>query len=159
MHPKRVTIPRGIAAASAEALDFLVKSPSTTPRYHGSLATTRIDLHDMIWELLPTPRSLAFHTANEISHHHRNFVGLRADLVNHLPGPPPGHLRSLSSRTWSFLQQALLMKGFDRKWCKWINDFVTNGNVGIRVNDAIWYYFQTQKGLQKDILFPRYCLI
>jgi hypothetical protein len=26
---------------------------------------------------------------------------------------------------WSFLQQTLRMKGFDSKWCKWIQEFVT----------------------------------
>jgi hypothetical protein len=38
---------------------------------------------------------------------------------------------------WDFLQQALRMKGFDPKWCKWIQEFITRGSVGIRVNDAL----------------------
>jgi hypothetical protein len=40
------------------------------------------------------------------------------------------------------------MKGFDPKWCKWIQEFITLGSVGIRVNDDIGHYFQTRKGLQ-----------
>jgi hypothetical protein len=55
----------------------------------------------------------------------------------------------------SFLQQALCMKGFDPKWCRGIKDFVSKGSVGIKVNDAIGHYFQTQKGLrQGDPLSP-----
>jgi hypothetical protein len=44
---------------------------------------------------------------------------------------------------WPFLQQTLRMKGFDSKWCKWINDFVSRGSVRVRVNDDICHYFQT----------------
>jgi hypothetical protein len=56
---------------------------------------------------------------------------------------------------WSFLQQAMRMKGFDPKWCRWIHDFVSRGSVGIRVNDDIGHYFQTKKGLrQGDPLSP-----
>jgi hypothetical protein len=29
------------------------------------------------------------------------------------------------------------MKGFDPKWCRWIQEFITRGNVEIRVNDDI----------------------
>jgi hypothetical protein len=36
---------------------------------------------------------------------------------------------------WDFLQQVLRMKGFDPKWCRWIQDFITWGSVGIKVND------------------------
>jgi hypothetical protein len=54
---------------------------------------------------------------------------------------------------WDFLQQAL--KGFDPKWCKWIQEFISRGSVRIRVNDDIGYYFQTRKGLrQGDPLSP-----
>jgi hypothetical protein len=56
---------------------------------------------------------------------------------------------------WNFLQQTLRMKGFDPAWCRWINDFVRKGSVGIRVNDDIGHYFQTKKGLrQGDPLSP-----
>jgi hypothetical protein len=54
-----------------------------------------------------------------------------------------------------FLQQAMRMKGFDHKWCRWIQEFITRGSVGIRVNEDIGYYFQTRKGLrQGDPLSP-----
>jgi hypothetical protein len=55
---------------------------------------------------------------------------------------------------WPF-QQVLRMKGFNHKWCKWIEDFVTKGSVGVKVNDDISHYFQTHKGLkQGDPLSP-----
>jgi hypothetical protein len=56
---------------------------------------------------------------------------------------------------WSFLQQALRMKGFSPQWCNWINQIVKGGSVGIKVNDDIGHYFQTKKGLrQGDPLSP-----
>ena len=56
---------------------------------------------------------------------------------------------------WPFLQQVLRMKGFNQKWCSWIENFVTRGSVGIKVNDDLGHYFQTKKGLrQGDPLSP-----
>jgi hypothetical protein len=56
---------------------------------------------------------------------------------------------------WSFLQQALRMKGFPPKWCEWVARFVQGGSVGIKVNDDIGHYFQTLKGLrQGDPMSP-----
>jgi hypothetical protein len=56
---------------------------------------------------------------------------------------------------WSFLQQALRVKGFPPKWCQWVATFVQGGSVGIQVNDDIGHYFQTLKGLrQGDPLSP-----
>ena len=56
---------------------------------------------------------------------------------------------------WPFLQQVMRMKGFDPKWCHWINQFVSRGSVGIKVNDDLGHYFQTKKGLrQGDPLSP-----
>jgi hypothetical protein len=39
----------------------------------------------------------------------------------------------------------LRMKGFSSKWCHWIEQFVTKGGVGIKVNDDIGRYLQTKK--------------
>jgi hypothetical protein len=56
---------------------------------------------------------------------------------------------------WSFLQQALRMKGFPPKWCKWIARFIQRGSVGIKANCDFENYFQTLKGLrQGDALLP-----
>jgi hypothetical protein len=47
------------------------------------------------------------------------------------------------------------MKGFSRKWCHWRDQFVSKGNVGVKVNDDMGRYFQTKKGLrQGDHLSP-----
>jgi hypothetical protein len=47
------------------------------------------------------------------------------------------------------------MKGFDPKGCKWIQEFIRHGGVGIRVNEQIGHYFQIRKGLrQGDPLSP-----
>ena len=56
---------------------------------------------------------------------------------------------------WPFLQQTLRMKGFGSQWCKWVENFVTGGSVGIKINDDIGHYFQTKKGLrQGDPMSP-----
>ena len=56
---------------------------------------------------------------------------------------------------WPFLQQALCMKGFSPAWRKQVESFVQGGSVGIKVNDDIGHYFQTQKGLrQGDPMSP-----
>ena len=46
---------------------------------------------------------------------------------------------------WSFLQQALRMKGFSYKWHQLIQNFVTGGSVAIKVNDDVGHYFQTKR--------------
>jgi hypothetical protein len=38
---------------------------------------------------------------------------------------------------WTFLQQVLRMKSFSSKWCLWIEQVVTKGSVGIKVNNDI----------------------
>ena len=56
---------------------------------------------------------------------------------------------------WNFLKQALRTKGFHTKWIDWIDQFIRKGCVGVKVNDDIGHYFQTQKGLrQGDPLSP-----
>jgi hypothetical protein len=54
---------------------------------------------------------------------------------------------------WPFLQQVLRMKGFSSKWCSWIEQVVTKGSVGIKVNNGIGHNFQTKKGVRQGILF------
>ena len=47
------------------------------------------------------------------------------------------------------------MKGFLIEWCNWIEQFVSRGSVGIKVNDDVGRFFQTKKGLrQGDPLSP-----
>jgi hypothetical protein len=42
---------------------------------------------------------------------------------------------------WVFVQQALRMKGFAPVWCKWIEEVVSRGSVGIKVNEEISHNF------------------
>jgi hypothetical protein len=42
---------------------------------------------------------------------------------------------------WSFLQQTLRMKGFSPNWFRWIQNMVSGGSVGIKVNDDNGPYF------------------
>ena len=47
------------------------------------------------------------------------------------------------------------MKGFSPKWRGWIEEMVTGGSLGIKVNDEIGPYFQTKRGLrQGDPMSP-----
>ena len=47
------------------------------------------------------------------------------------------------------------MKGFCPQWCKWVENFISGGSVGIKINDDIGHYFQTKKGLrQGDPMSP-----
>jgi hypothetical protein len=56
---------------------------------------------------------------------------------------------------WSFLQQTLCMKVFSPKWSRWIQNMVSGGSVGIKVNDDIGLYFQMKWGLrQGDPMSP-----
>ncbi|WVZ48782.1 hypothetical protein U9M48_000191 [Paspalum notatum var. saurae] len=50
---------------------------------------------------------------------------------------------------WDFLQQTLRMKGLSPKWCSWVQSFVQQGNVGVKVNDQVGSYFQTKKEFVK----------
>lgn len=50
---------------------------------------------------------------------------------------------------WEFVQQTLRMKGFSLKWSNWIEAFTKGGNVGIKVNDHVGFFFQTKKGLRQ----------
>lgn len=56
---------------------------------------------------------------------------------------------------WPFLLQTLKMKGFSAKWCSWVESLVKRGSVGIKVNDDLGFFFQTQKSLrQGDPMSP-----
>lgn len=48
---------------------------------------------------------------------------------------------------WSFVQQALRMKGFNPAWRQRVQTMVQGGSVGVKVNNDIDHFFQTQKGL------------
>jgi cytochrome oxidase Cu insertion factor (SCO1/SenC/PrrC family) len=87
-------------------------------------------------------------TIHELHHKKLDVVILKIDFK-----------KAYDKVNWSFLQQVLRMKGFDPKWSDWINDFVSKGSVGIRVNDAIGHYFKRKSVLGKEIIFLHYYLI
>ena len=62
--------------------------------------------------------------------------------------------KSYDKVKWSFLQQALRMKGFSDKWRQWTQNIVTGGSVAIKVNDDVGQYFQTRKGLRQGDSMP-----
>jgi hypothetical protein len=54
-----------------------------------------------------------------------------------------------------FLQQVLRMKVFSSKWCSWIEQTISKGCVGIKVNNDIGHNFQTKNGVREgDPLLP-----
>ena len=42
---------------------------------------------------------------------------------------------------WAFVQLTLRMKGFSPVWCKWIEHVVSQGSVGVKVNNKIGQNF------------------
>ena len=51
--------------------------------------------------------------------------------------------------------QTLCMNRFSPKWCRWVESFVSEGSVAIKVNHDVGNYFQTKKGLhQGDPISP-----
>jgi hypothetical protein len=52
---------------------------------------------------------------------------------------------------WTFLQQILRMKGFSPLWCKWIDQIVRGGSVGIKVNDDIGHFFSLRRDCGRGI--------
>jgi hypothetical protein len=56
---------------------------------------------------------------------------------------------------WPFVRQTLRMKGFDDKWCTWVDAIMQKGHVAIKVNNYTGNTFETKKGLrQGDLLSP-----
>ncbi|WVZ53500.1 hypothetical protein U9M48_004431, partial [Paspalum notatum var. saurae] len=49
---------------------------------------------------------------------------------------------------WPFLFQTLQIKGFSSKWISWIETFILGRSVAANVNNNVWHYFQTKKGLR-----------
>lgn len=50
---------------------------------------------------------------------------------------------------WPFLPQVLRMEGFSLKWCAWINEIVSKGCVGVKVNDNDGHFFQAMKDVRQ----------
>ena len=59
---------------------------------------------------------------------------------------------------YPFLLETLWMKGFPSKWCIWFKSFISEGNVALKVNEEVDYFFQTKKVYTKAIRSIRLCL-
>ena len=56
---------------------------------------------------------------------------------------------------WKLLFACLEKRGFDEKWCTWINQVVTGGTVSVKMNNKIGPYIKSYKGVrQGDPLSP-----
>jgi hypothetical protein len=45
------------------------------------------------------------------------------------------------------------MKGFSQKWCTWVQSIVSEGDVGVKVNDEIGPFLVLTRASDKVILF------
>jgi hypothetical protein len=56
---------------------------------------------------------------------------------------------------WGFLMKCLKVRGFHSTWCGWIDFFLHNGTVAVKINGQLGSYFQSYKGVrQGDHLSP-----
>src|ERR1041385_5244164 len=56
---------------------------------------------------------------------------------------------------WQYLLDCHKMRGFDGKWCKWVEQILYNGTVSIKLNGVVGPYFQSAKGVrQGDPMSP-----
>jgi hypothetical protein len=61
---------------------------------------------------------------------------------------------------WSFLQQALRMKGFSPKWCAWIQSIVSRGGLsGLKLMMKLGLSLLHIRAFDKVILFLLFSLI
>jgi hypothetical protein len=57
--------------------------------------------------------------------------------------------------SWKFLLECLKLRGFNEKWCEWVNHMLTGGTVYVKINDHLGPYFMSHKGVrQGDPLSP-----
>jgi hypothetical protein len=50
------------------------------------------------------------------------------------------------------------MKGFNPQWCTWVQNIISGGSVGMKINDDIRHYFQKMVS-DKKILCPLSCSV
>lgn len=51
---------------------------------------------------------------------------------------------------WKLLFACLRKRGFDEKWCTWIEQVVTGGTVGVKMNNRLGPYIKSFKGVDKE---------
>ena len=93
---------------------------------------------------IPEGAVVLHETIHELHKKKKNGVILKLDFE-----------KAYDKVNWSFVKQTLRMKGFSPTWCKWIEEVVSRGSVGIKVNKENGHNFQTRKGLRHgDPLSP-----
>jgi hypothetical protein len=60
---------------------------------------------------------------------------------------------------WGFLMRCLKIRGFDEKWCSWIEKVTYDGTVAMKVNGFVGPYFQSCKGVRQGTLYLPCCSI
>ena len=50
---------------------------------------------------------------------------------------------------WDFLLECHRMRGFDPKWCSWVEQILRNSTVSIKLNNCVGPYFQSGKGVRQ----------
>jgi hypothetical protein len=78
-----------------------------------------------------------YETIHEMHRKKQNGVILKIDFE-----------KAYDKINWSFVQQALRMKGFTKKWQQWVASFMQGGHVAIKVNNQIGSNFQIKKGVR-----------
>jgi len=57
---------------------------------------------------------------------------------------------------WKFLFECLVARGFDHKWCHWIEKVVSRGTVSVKLNNLVGPYIKSFKGVrQGDPVAPQ----
>jgi hypothetical protein len=67
--------------------------------------------------------------------------------------------KSYDKVKWSFLQQALRMKGFSQKWCAWIQSIVSRGMSGLKLMMKLGLSLLHIRAFNKVIPFLIFSLI
>ena len=50
---------------------------------------------------------------------------------------------------WDFLLECHVKRGFNQKWCGWVNQILRNGTVSVKINDEMGPYIQSAKGVRQ----------
>jgi hypothetical protein len=54
----------------------------------------------------------------------------------------------------------LRIRGFDERWCSWIEKVMCGGTVAVKINECVGPYFQSCKGVRPgDPLSPYYSIL
>jgi len=55
---------------------------------------------------------------------------------------------------WKFLFECLAARGFNNKWCHWIEKVVSRGTVSVKLNNLVGTYMKSFKGVRQGDPVP-----